>query len=353
MSLFGNSIGQMMINDEEDVFKAKEVLSEIGLYEREPDNGILDQELDSALKIFQKDQGLKIDGILYPNGETEDALTQNFAQKQDQKETLEKHRPQAQRKSPLEMLLGNLDALEEAPERIFRAVEEKKTPHSKEKPESVDATGRMIRDKLPSVPERKPVAPRGSKNNDKGHTIDTFFPKLSSEEGAFTEGVNDRRGRTNIGINKGILDEYKDWKESKGEKLPDTYTQNVKKVSPELARRIYDEMYYKRYNIDKIKDTGMASHLLDISINQGSNKAGRWLQEELNDKSGANIKVDGIMGSETRDMIKKAKEDGVLDDVHNGIVKRRKQHYRKISENDSSQKDFLKGWLDRADRFSK
>lgn len=62
--------------DLDDVFNIKNALKRSGHYE-EPDYGITpypDKELFSAIKRFQKDKDLKIDGIINPDGETIQAL---------------------------------------------------------------------------------------------------------------------------------------------------------------------------------------------------------------------------------------------------------------------------------------
>ena len=157
-------------------------------------------------------------------------------------------------------------------------------------------------------------------------------------------------GKTNIGITSATLQEYRDFKKSKGESLPSDFTQNVKEVTPALARQIYDEMYYKRYNIDKIPDTHLAGHLLDITINPGPARAGKWLQESLNNKLETDLKVDGVIGQGTIRALERAKQEGVLDDINNAIARKRSDFYRKKAKN-PKRSGFLRGWLDRSESY--
>lgn len=63
--------------DLNDVFKVKTVLSDLGHYEV-PDWGVTqypDDGLFKGIKSFQRDHGLKVDGIMNPGGETEQTLS--------------------------------------------------------------------------------------------------------------------------------------------------------------------------------------------------------------------------------------------------------------------------------------
>lgn len=84
--LIDNSVGNMMTNALDDVLKVKEMLFDRGYYPEAPQNGYPDMPLDHAVKDYQRDHNLKIDGILRPGGETEQTLqTDILAQRQQQK----------------------------------------------------------------------------------------------------------------------------------------------------------------------------------------------------------------------------------------------------------------------------
>ena len=64
----------------DDVLQVKRVLDDLGYYKK-PRYGITeypDKDMFSGIRDFQKDNDLKIDGILKPNGETEKALDKAF-----------------------------------------------------------------------------------------------------------------------------------------------------------------------------------------------------------------------------------------------------------------------------------
>lgn len=84
-ALFGqlikSPVGNMRKNDEDDVQRMKGIFSNLGYYKRPVENGIIDQELDTAIHTFQKDKDLKVDGYMNPGGETEGALIRTIMSK--------------------------------------------------------------------------------------------------------------------------------------------------------------------------------------------------------------------------------------------------------------------------------
>ncbi len=73
-SIFSGGVGNDEDNNENDVIKARDSLAKAGYEAGEKGLGILDKTLDTATKAFQKDNGLKVDGVMKPGGETETTL---------------------------------------------------------------------------------------------------------------------------------------------------------------------------------------------------------------------------------------------------------------------------------------
>lgn len=78
VGLIRGSVGNNMDNNEDDVMRIKSALNKVGYFKGfdhppEP-HGYITKEMNDSIKSFQKSNGLKVDGILYPNGETELAL---------------------------------------------------------------------------------------------------------------------------------------------------------------------------------------------------------------------------------------------------------------------------------------
>lgn len=74
MSYLFGSVGNGLINDSDDIRQTKKRFETIDLYDGDIENGYIDRDLDDAIKEFQQKKGLKIDGIMHPNGETETVL---------------------------------------------------------------------------------------------------------------------------------------------------------------------------------------------------------------------------------------------------------------------------------------
>lgn len=70
-------VGNNLENRLEDVENTKHNFAREGRYKRPVENAYIDQELDEAIIGFQKDNKLKIDGIMNPGGETEAMLISN------------------------------------------------------------------------------------------------------------------------------------------------------------------------------------------------------------------------------------------------------------------------------------
>ena len=79
--LIGEPVGNNMINREDDVRSVKNGLSDLNRFQEEENNGYITRDLDTSIRTFQRDHNLKEDGLLFPNGETEEALVQGLAQR--------------------------------------------------------------------------------------------------------------------------------------------------------------------------------------------------------------------------------------------------------------------------------
>ena len=64
----------MMDNDPDDVRNTKRHLNRTGHFDDEVENDFITRELDEGIKDFQKDNDLRVDGVLNPGEETERSL---------------------------------------------------------------------------------------------------------------------------------------------------------------------------------------------------------------------------------------------------------------------------------------
>ena len=127
-------VGNNLDNDPEDVRNTKASLNELGYFDEEIENDFITRTLDTNIKSFQKDNDLKVDGKLYPNGETENSILQNLASSQLLPVAASTYSSQAETRSPAIASFGQVA-------------------------ENVDATGRMIRDQVTSTQTDLPYTP--------------------------------------------------------------------------------------------------------------------------------------------------------------------------------------------------
>ncbi len=64
-------VGNNLANEPQDVRNTKKNLSNLGYFDDETENDFITRALDTGIKGFQRDNGLRIDGKLLPGGETE------------------------------------------------------------------------------------------------------------------------------------------------------------------------------------------------------------------------------------------------------------------------------------------
>ncbi len=80
--MLGNAVGNDQKNDPADVRTTKSNLQKAGYFpaddKEDSDNPFLTHKMDDSIKKFQKDNNLKIDGIMKPSGKTERALYEHL-----------------------------------------------------------------------------------------------------------------------------------------------------------------------------------------------------------------------------------------------------------------------------------
>lgn len=74
-------VGNNLENRKEDIFQVKRVFEHLGLFDfssKPEPHGYITRSLDEAIKTYQKNNALRIDGKMYPKGETEKHLNTHF-----------------------------------------------------------------------------------------------------------------------------------------------------------------------------------------------------------------------------------------------------------------------------------
>jgi len=112
------------------------------------------------------------------------------------------------------------------------------------------------------------------------------------------------------------------------------------------AKKIAKAEYWDKYKIDLIKDDSLATHLYDMVYVQGK-RGVRALQKAIQD-AGVNIKVDGMMGSDTADALKVAAEKVGNKKIHELMASNRLKQFETIqSKNPEAYEKYKGGWTNR------
>ena len=171
--------------------------------------------------------------------------------------------------------------------------------------------------------------------------------KICKTEGGYVNNPNDKGGPTNHGI------AWATWQE---------YSEKYLGVEPTLgnlinlttadAQKIYKGEYWDAIYADQIQDGDMRYALADFYVNAKGN-ALKTLQRTLN-QLGANVTVDGAMGSQTLNAINQANPV----DLYNKFNDNRQAYYNRLCNSPNipfadreKNKKNINGWTNRVNSF--
>ena len=69
-----SNVGNNRTNDPADIIKTKRHLNKLGYFSDDTEVPFITKAMEESIKKYQKDKSLRIDGIMYPHGETERAI---------------------------------------------------------------------------------------------------------------------------------------------------------------------------------------------------------------------------------------------------------------------------------------
>lgn len=187
-----------------------------------------------------------------------------------------------------------------------------------------------------------------------GSRFDAIIKHIVGIEGGFNDIRQDKGGATKYGISlrflkdEGKIDANRDgFKDFDLDFDGDIDGQDVRRLTPVMAKNLYFECFWKRYNMDRLPFP-IDGAVLDQAINGGGVAAVKCLQRALNDLPlGFKVTEDGILGPMTSDAVSMAQSAfgrKLIDRYRVQVANR----YRAIVAADKSQKIFLNGWLRRA-----
>lgn len=109
--------------------------------------------------------------------------------------------------------------------------------------------------------------------------FDQAFAVLVGHEGDFSDHPDDPGGKTRYGVTEAIAREV-------------GYRGDMRELPLELAKRIYQERYWKTVRADELPAT-VRYVMFDAAVNSGPAQAIKWLQRAVN------VQDDGIIGPRT------------------------------------------------------
>ena len=163
--------------------------------------------------------------------------------------------------------------------------------------------------------------------------FDLSFKIVLEHEGGYSDNPVDHGGATNYGVTQ---DTYNAYRVYKG--LP---LQPVKFITQDEVKETYHHFYWQPGKCEKLPSPVFVVHF-DSCINHGVRRAALLLQKT------AGVSPDGIIGPKT---IKATLKDPLM--FAKDYIKQRRNFYRNIVIQDSSQCIFLSGWLNRMNNLDK
>lgn len=181
----------------------------------------------------------------------------------------------------------------------------------------------------PAIPKQNTTVNNVPKQNNFKYIIDN----LVELEGGKSNLSFDKGGKTNLGITQYT---YNNWNKKHNKPLKDVYN-----ITRQEADQIYKEEYWNVIKGDQLP-VNVAHIMLSQALLDGPQDSIRLVQKLLG------LKVDGIMGSDTINEIKRLTVNG---DIKLAKAIANKQIYRLQSDEDSDK--FGKGWTNRVRKVMK
>ena len=112
-----------------------------------------------------------------------------------------------------------------------------------------------------------------------GKDGNVIYQGTNNHEGGYSDRINDLGGPTNYGVRQTALNEYNNWNSPL--RTGFNFPKNIENLTPNQAKQIMDEMYYQRYNINKLQNLKLARNTFDAEVNQGTD-SGKMLSRAMN-----------------------------------------------------------------------
>ena len=159
-----------------------------------------------------------------------------------------------------------------------------------------------------------------------------LMPLIHKWEGGYVNHPNDKGGCTMKGVTISTFRKY--FGENKT-------CSDLKNITDEQWLYVFNKGYWDTCKADEINNQSIANIIVDWAWMSGTKTAIKKIQKILG------VESDGIVGNQTINAINTADQEKLFNNIYN----KREEFYYNICENNSSQKVFLKGWLNRLKDF--
>ena len=195
-----------------------------------------------------------------------------------------------------------------------------------------------------------------SSNSKKVDFDDIYYSKYDENGNRLYKGIAEEEGKysdrsvdtpTNYGVTQAALDEYNAWNSS----LRTMYNlpNDVKYLSMQQAKNIMEEMYHKRYSIDKIQKLPIAANVTDHNINGGTD-ANWLLADTVNNYKKLSYPRNVVVSDKLAAVINGLQDDEVIP-FNDLYTQRRMDRYFGVIDNKPEKINNLNGWYDRIKKF--
>ncbi len=130
--------------------------------------------------------------------------------------------------------------------------------------------------------------------------FELVMPTIFEHEGGLVNNKHDPGGATNFGISlrylKGVGDEDKDgFLDGDIDRDGDVDAADIKIMTRADARKFYRKHWWSRFKYDNIENVGVATKVMDMSVNMGGKQAHKLVQRALC-AVGSELVADGVLG---------------------------------------------------------
>lgn len=173
----------------------------------------------------------------------------------------------------------------------------------------------------------------------KAWTFEECLAFVLDKEGGLSTNRADRGnkngGSTMYGVTQATYDLYRESRHQG--------SRHVAHISPAEVQGVYKELFWDKVRCDQMPDPELKLLMFDASVNHGTGGAIKLLQRAL-----GSVRPDGDFGPKTANALAAATD---LEMLKERFLDARVALYERIIANDSSQKQFKNGWMNRVEKM--